>query len=149
MSPRHGPRLTRAERYGDLRPATMIGTGQLGLVYVLCFDRPYLSRKNDQPMEVRHYIGWTHSAAMLRRRLSHHRTGQGARLLDAVARAGIGWTVVAIFRHADRHFERWLHQLAKTNKWCPRCASTHRHIRRYRQRLRAGREQHLTHRHGG
>jgi hypothetical protein len=107
-----------------------IGAGQLGVVYVLCFDRPYSQRRGARTVAVRHYIGWSSSRAMLKRRLSYHAEGRGARLLAAVAAAGITWRVVAIFPAADRHFERWLHAKARTPDWCPRCQHTRRHVRR-------------------
>jgi hypothetical protein len=117
-----------------------IGTGQLGLVYLLHFDQPYIYVRQGIEVRVRHYIGWSRSPAMLRRRLAFHQVGQGARLLRAVAQAGITWHVVAIFRKADRHFERWLHSRRDTCHWCPICVGGHRQLRHHRRTLRIQRE---------
>jgi hypothetical protein len=122
-----------------------IGTGALGLVYVLHFDRPVLFTRGGRTVEVRHYIGWSRSVAMLRRRLAHHADGQGARLLAAASAAGITWTRAATFHQADRHFERYLHASKRTPAWCPCCAREraerrpHVRVRRLRTILRLAR----------
>jgi hypothetical protein len=86
------------------------GTGAMGTVYLLAFDRPV--------GHAWHYRGWTgdpltrtwrlglrSDAARLPKRLRRHAQGRGARL-PAVARGrGIGWTL-AWFAEGDRNEER-------------------------------------------
>jgi predicted GIY-YIG superfamily endonuclease len=60
-------------------------TGQLGVIYMLHFDRPYRHAK--------HYVGW---AADLLDRLDQHVTGHGARLIAVIWQAGIGFTLIRI-----------------------------------------------------
>jgi hypothetical protein len=58
---------------------------QLGVIYMLHFDRPYRHAK--------HYVGWT---ADLLDRLDAHAKGNGARLVEVIWQAGIGFTLVRI-----------------------------------------------------
>jgi hypothetical protein len=57
--------------------------------------------------------------------------------MAAVSKAGIGWSVVAVFYQADRHFERLLHSRRDTKRWCPSCMDTRRHVQRLRRSLAA------------
>src|SRR5678816_19201 len=93
---------------------SFIGSGVKGIVYLLHFDRPYPQRRGQRTVLVWHYIGWVKDIRQLPVRLQEHRSGRGARLLAAVSAVGIHWHVVALFRGADRHFERWLHNRADT-----------------------------------
>jgi len=54
----------------------------VGTVYLLHFDRPY--------RHARHYLGWATDPDA---RLTRHAAGEGARLLEVVHAAGIGWTL--------------------------------------------------------
>jgi hypothetical protein len=60
---------------------------ELGTVYLLHFDRPYVAGAH---APCRHYIGWTRS---LGARLQHHAKGSGVRFLSFVHARGIRWTV--------------------------------------------------------
>lgn len=137
--------MNGSERVRASEARARIGTGALGLVYLLHLDKPVLFERGGRTVEVRHYIGWSRSVAMLRRRLAHHADGNGARLLAAASRAGITWTLAAVFRKADRHFERYLHASKRTPDWCPCCCReraerrTHTRVRRLRTILRLAR----------
>jgi hypothetical protein len=65
-----------------------------GTVYLLHFERPY--------RHARHYLGF---AEDLERRLELHRAGRGARLVDVVVAAGIGFQLVRTWE-GDRTLER-------------------------------------------
>jgi hypothetical protein len=54
-----------------------------GVIYLLHFDRPY--------RHASHYTGWVHSPTFLQPRPGAHRDGAGARLMQVVAEAGIGF----------------------------------------------------------
>ena len=69
-------------------------TGQLGVIYMLHFDRPY--------KHARHYVGWTDD---LFDRLDRHACGHGARLIAVIWHAGIGFTLVRICE-GTRYTER-------------------------------------------
>jgi hypothetical protein len=60
-------------------------TGQLGVIYMLCFHQPY--------KHARHYVVWTED---LLDRLDRHAKGNGARLVEVITQAGIGFTLVRI-----------------------------------------------------
>jgi len=84
----------------------------IGTVYLLHFDRPF--------RHARHYIGW---ALQLEARLKHHGTGNGARLLAAVAAEGIGWVLARTWTDVDRNFERKLKNRHGAVRICPICAA--------------------------
>lgn len=79
-------------------------------VYLICFDRPY--------WHARHYLGY---ASNIQKRIAEHRTGKGARLLDWVNRAGIGWHVVRVWRKATRKDEARLKKMHESPRLCPIC----------------------------
>ena len=91
--------------------------------YLLQFARPY--------KHARHYLGF---AEDLERRLAQHRAGRGARLVQVVLGAGIGFEVARTW-DGDRRFERQLkNQRNAPTRLCPTrmtpCAPTSRSIRR-------------------
>lgn len=61
-------------------------------VYLLHFDRP-IGDITKAHGTAQHYLGWTTDLA---RRPAAHRAGNGARLMAAVAQAGISFQVAAI-----------------------------------------------------
>jgi predicted GIY-YIG superfamily endonuclease len=81
-----------------------------GTVYLICFARRF--------KHARHYLGF---AVSVKKRLWHHRNGTGAKLLRAVAQAGITFDCVRIWSDADRHFERRLKQQKNSPRLCPHC----------------------------
>ncbi|MGI5288337.1 hypothetical protein ACQEVF_34055 [Nonomuraea polychroma] len=91
----------------------MTATG--GTVYLLHFDRPY--------KHARHYIGWT--PGDLNRRLHQHRNGSGARLMQVVTAAGIGFVVARLW-DGGRNLERSLKRRGGASRCCPLCGITPR-----------------------
>lgn len=79
--------------------------GQVGTIYLLHFDKPYLHAK--------HYLGWTSS---IEERLEQHRSGRGSPLVKAA-----GAFVLARVWVGDRHLERRLHNRKDSPKMCPIC----------------------------
>ena len=57
---------------------------QPGVIYLLHFDQPYKHAK--------HYTGWTED---LLDRLDRHAAGRGARLVEVIWQAGLGFTLAA------------------------------------------------------
>jgi predicted GIY-YIG superfamily endonuclease len=93
-----------------LEPFPMCRTcRRTGVVYLLHFTQPY--------KHPRHYIGWTRD---LPTRLAQHETGTGARLLQVVTAAGIGWRLARIWP-GDRHRERALKRQGGASRSCPLC----------------------------
>ncbi|GDY28768.1 hypothetical protein [Gandjariella thermophila] len=80
-----------------------------GTVYLLHFDRPY--------EHARHYTGWTTD---LDSRLAEHATGRGARLLEVVSAAGIGWELARTWP-GTRARERQLKRQGGASRHCPMC----------------------------
>ena len=79
------------------------------VVYLIHFDRPY--------KHARHYTGW---ALDLDARLHEHRSGRGARLLQVIASAGIGWTLARTWE-GTRQRERQLKRQGGASRRCPIC----------------------------
>jgi hypothetical protein len=86
--------------------------GVPGVVYLICFDRPY--------KHAHHYLGWCETGR-LEARMVEHRTGAGARLMAVVTAAGIGWNVARTWDDADRYFERMCKLRRDSTRLCPQC----------------------------
>lgn len=80
-------------------------------VYLLHFSEPY--------KHARHYLGWSPNIAD---RLAAHQAGKGARLLQVIVEAGIGFVLVRVWPGLDPQDEaamkRWHHTGARH---CPVC----------------------------
>ena len=85
------------------------GDGPLGIVYLLHFDRPY--------EHARHYTGW---ADDLLDRLDMHARGRGARLMNVIFSAGIGFTLARICE-GTRATERAIKNEGGAVRYCPLC----------------------------
>jgi predicted GIY-YIG superfamily endonuclease len=86
-------------------------TGQLGIIYMLHFSQPY--------KHARHYTGWTED---LLARLDRHASGQGARLVDVIWHAGIGFTLIRICE-GTRDTERAIKNAGGAVRYCPACTA--------------------------
>jgi predicted GIY-YIG superfamily endonuclease len=86
-----------------------VPVGRLGVVYLLHFDRPYV--------HARHYTGF---ATDLDARLAKHAAGRGARLLEVVKDAGIGWRLARTWP-GTRATERALKRQGGASRRCPLC----------------------------
>ncbi len=80
------------------------------IVYLIHFEKPLHHAK--------HYLGSTTDLAA---RLSDHRSGNGARLMEVIAQAGIGWSVVRIWK-GSRQIERRIKNRKAATRLCPVCA---------------------------
>ena len=87
------------------------------MVYLIHFSTPY--------KHARHYIGYTQNKRTLPRRLEHHRRGSGARLMQVVTEAGIGWDVARTWDKATRDDERKLKNRGGAARVCPVCKAAH------------------------
>jgi predicted GIY-YIG superfamily endonuclease len=83
---------------------------EVGTVYLLHFDRPY--------KHASHYIGFTTD---LKARIESHRNGTGARLMEVVKAAGIGFHVAATWEGVTREKERRLKNGGGACRNCPTC----------------------------
>jgi hypothetical protein len=83
------------------------------MVYLLCFDQKFKHAK--------HYIGFAESSESFEKRLKHHRSGSGARLMSVISKAGIGFQVARTWPTGDRTFERKLKNRKNSSKLCPFC----------------------------
>ncbi|HTP19013.1 MAG TPA: hypothetical protein VMJ65_05375 [Solirubrobacteraceae bacterium] len=88
-------------------PATP--TAPTGVVYLVHFTQPY--------RHARHHTGWT---ADLESRLAEHQAGRGARLLQVITQAGIGWTLARTWQ-GTRDRERQLKRHGGASRRCPIC----------------------------
>jgi predicted GIY-YIG superfamily endonuclease len=79
-------------------------------VYLIHFDKKY--------WHAQHYIGY---ADDVYQRIHRHETGNGARLMEVITQAGIGWSVVRVWWGADRAFERKLKNRKNARFLCPIC----------------------------
>jgi predicted GIY-YIG superfamily endonuclease len=89
-------------------------TTRTGIVYLLHFQRPY--------KHARHYIGWTIN---LKARLARHRAGNGARLVEVITAAGIGFELARTWP-GDRARERQIKSQGGASRCCPLCGITPR-----------------------
>lgn len=80
-----------------------------GTVYLLHFDRPY--------RHARHYCGWTTD---LSARLAAHADGRGARLIDVITAAGIGYQLARTWP-GSRTRERQIKRQGGLSRCCPLC----------------------------
>jgi hypothetical protein len=87
----------------------------VGIIYLLHFDRPIGDLANPRGF-ASHYTGWTLD---LPARLVDHAHGRGARLMQVVGEAGIGWQLARIWT-GTRARERSLKQRGATRR-CPVC----------------------------
>jgi predicted GIY-YIG superfamily endonuclease len=78
-------------------------------VYLVHFFEPY--------RHARHYTGWT---VDLDARLAEHRAVRGARLLQVIAQAGIGWTLARTWEGPPAR-ERQLKRQGGASRRCPIC----------------------------
>ena len=53
--------------------------------------------------------------------VQHHRNGTGARLMEVVSAAGIGFTVARTWPDGDRAKERRLKNSGSASRYCPMC----------------------------
>lgn len=98
-------------------------------VYLLHFQQPY--------RHAQHYLGYAEDLAA---RLQAHRSGNGARLVEVVTQAGIGWELVRVWEDGDRTFERRLKNQKNARRLCPICRPAA--LARRRERRWARRETH-------
>ena len=78
-------------------------------VYLIHFEVPYY--------HARHYLGYS---ADLEARVRAHRLGRGARLIEVINEAGIGWNVVRVWE-GGRDLEQALKALHNAPRLCPVC----------------------------
>jgi hypothetical protein len=91
----------------------------VGLVYLLHFDRPIGDLGNPRGYAT-HYTGWTLD---LPARLQEHAAGRGARLMEVVGEAGIGWQLARVWS-GTRARERSLKGSGGAARRCPVCQLT-------------------------
>ena len=85
------------------------------MVYLIHFDKAY--------HHAQHYIGYVDGdAPELMKRLTRHRNGTGANLLNVLKKAGVTFQVVRVWPGADRTFERKLKNRKKARELCPICS---------------------------
>ena len=92
-----------------MHPATVSSSGPLGVCYLLHFDHPY--------QHARHYTGWTDD---LLGRLDAHARACGARLMNVISRAGIGFVLVRVCE-GTRATERAIKNAGGAARYCPAC----------------------------
>src|SRR6266498_3788594 len=86
------------------------GHAPRGTVYLLHFDQRY--------EHAGHYTGW---ADDLDQRLAAHQRGAGARLVEVITQAGIGFRLARIWPGASRARERSLKNSGGASRYCPIC----------------------------
>jgi len=82
------------------------------MIYLLHFDRPYKHAK--------HYLGFVENEAGLQARIDDHALGRGARLMEVILDAGIGFKIARLW-NGDRKLERKLKNRKKSTFLCPIC----------------------------
>ncbi|MGH8931164.1 MAG: hypothetical protein ACRDZO_11215 [Egibacteraceae bacterium] len=77
-----------------------------------------------------HYTGY---AVDLGARLAAHRAGRGARLVEVITAAGIGFDLARVWPDADRGKERRLKRSSGASRYCPSARPTRPHRNRNRR----------------
>jgi hypothetical protein len=90
--------------------------GLVGIIYLVHFDRPVGDVSNPRGF-ASHYTGWTLDLAG---RLVDHAEGRGARLMEVVCEAGIGWQLARLWV-GTRARERSLKGSGGAARRCPVC----------------------------
>jgi hypothetical protein len=103
----------------------------VGEVYLLHFDTPLAHAK--------HYLGWAEDAE---KRVQKHFEGtSGVKIMDAVHRNRISFTVARVWDGVTRTFERSLKNRGGLGQFCPICRNSGEYVDKYRAyRLRKKRE---------
>jgi predicted GIY-YIG superfamily endonuclease len=86
------------------------GSPLVGTCYLFHFDQRY--------EHAGHYTGW---ATDLDRRLAQQRAGRGARLLEIITQAGIGFRLARTWPGVTRARERQLKRQGGASRYCPIC----------------------------
>lgn len=68
--------------------------------------------------QAQHYLGCTSS---LKRRMADHRSGNGSKIMAAVARAGVSWRLARTWSHGTRKLEKRLKAQKNAPRLCPIC----------------------------
>jgi len=90
-----------------------------GTVYLLHFDRPYGPGGGANGRGTAgHYLGW---AKNLEQRLAQHEAGTGARLMQVVKDAGIGWRLARTWKEGGLARESQLKKQGGRSRMCPQC----------------------------
>jgi hypothetical protein len=104
-------------------PAAPLASGssrrdERGSVYLLCFvdaaGRPARYR------HAGHYLGFAEGSRLLKR-LGEHQGGRGARLLEVITQAGIGFRLARTWPGVTRARERQLKRQGGASRYCPIC----------------------------
>lgn len=85
------------------------------MVYLLCF--------HSKLKHAKHYIGFVERPEDLDRRMSKHKKGNGSKLMAAVTKAGIDFTIARLWPQGDRNFERKLKNRKNSKHLCPVCSA--------------------------
>jgi predicted GIY-YIG superfamily endonuclease len=91
-------------------PAAGASSHPVGTAYLVHFDQRY--------QHAAHYTGW---ATDLDRRLPEHLRGRGARLLEVITQAGIGFRLARTWPGVTRARERQLKRQGGASRYCPIC----------------------------
>ena len=86
------------------------GRHPLGTVYLFHFDQRY--------EHAGHYTGW---AEDLDHRVAEHQAGRGARLIEVITQAGIGFRLARTWPGVTRARERQLKRQGGASRHCPIC----------------------------
>lgn len=81
------------------------------MVYLIHFSKKFY--------HARHYIGWTQN---LSQRMSYHRNGNGAKILNALNKLGIEYTVVREWEDGTPELEKQLKRQKNSKRFCPICS---------------------------
>jgi predicted GIY-YIG superfamily endonuclease len=92
------------------QPAAGARPHPVGTAYLFHFDQRY--------EHAGHYTGW---ATDLDRRLPEHFSGRGARLLEVITQAGIGFRLARTWPGVTRARERQLKNQGGASRYCPIC----------------------------
>ena len=93
---------------------------EVGTTYLLHFIDP-ATGEAARYKHAGHYIGWTRDLAA---RLDAHARGTGARLVEVITRAGLGFSLARTWPQTTRDREDLLKHIGDARRFCPMCGVT-------------------------
>jgi hypothetical protein len=102
-----------------------------GTVYLLHFDRPYGPGGGANGRGTAGHYLW---AKNLEQRLAQHEAGTGARLMQVVKDAGIGWRLARTWKEGGLARESQLKKQGGRSRMCPECRAAKAEARRQARR---------------
>lgn len=89
----------------------------MSVCYLIHFDSK-IGNAGNRRGQAQHYLGCTKS---LKRRMADHRSGNGSKIMAAVAKEGMSWRLARTWSNGTRKLEKRLKRQKNAPRLCPIC----------------------------